>query len=71
MPAMIRMYTCDAEVLTTEEFEALEKEVMARAICNDVGVGERILARLISEHMSRYYEAKAQNIHEEAVNGKS
>ena len=61
MTAMIRMYTCDAEVLTTEEFESLKHEVTARCIADDVSVGERILARLIVEHEGRYYEAKAQN----------
>lgn len=58
----IRMYTCDAESLTVEEYEALQREVMARIMADggtkNASVGDRILARLLYEHGPRYSEAK-------------
>lgn len=59
--AVIRLHTYEPCILTTEEFEALDKEVTARAIVDDRSIGDRILHRLLVEHMPRYFEAKRLN----------
>ena len=56
------MYSCDAEVLTVEEYESLHREVIARIMIDgglkNATIGDRILARLLYEHAPRYGEAK-------------
>lgn len=51
---MIHLYTCDACSLTVKEFEEMKREVESRVLANIAGVGDRILARLIHEHFSRF-----------------
>lgn len=52
--AFIRMGTCEAVILTVEEYEQLEREVRGRVLANDAGVSDRICLRLLEEHRYRY-----------------
>lgn len=61
MEALIRMHTYEPCILTTQEYEQLQNEVIARSIADPGSVGDRILARLLVEHCGRYYEARTQN----------
>jgi hypothetical protein len=59
--AMIRMHTYEPCVLSTQDYERLEREVRGRILAYDAGIGDHILLRLLEEHRPRYFEAKAQN----------
>ena len=59
--AMIRMQTFEPCIITTEEYEAIQRDVRGRILAGDAGVGDRILLTLLEEHASRYSEAKARN----------
>jgi hypothetical protein len=61
MEALIRMCTCDACILTTEEFESLVKELASHYIADDMTVADRICCRLVYEHYGRYHEAVIKN----------
>ena len=59
--AEIRLYFCDPCVLTTEEFEQMQKDVVAHIAVNDARVGDLVLFHLIREHHGRYLEAREIN----------
>lgn len=59
--ALIRLHFFDACVITTQEYEALQKEVMAAALVDAPSTGLRILAKLLDQNSYRYHEAKQQN----------
>lgn len=59
--AVIRMHSYEPVILTTEEYETLQREVIGHAIANPGTVGARILAKLAAENHSRYVEAWEQN----------
>ncbi len=59
--ALIRLYFCDPFVITTQEYESIQKEVLSRAIAGDTMIGDQVLARLLHEMAPRYYEAKKIN----------
>lgn len=59
--AVIRLHAYDPFVITTREYEKLLGELQARAMAGDTTLGDRIVARLLHEHASRYFEAKEQN----------
>ena len=61
--AVIRLYFCDPCILTTQQYEQVKKDVEARAIAGVSEVGDRVLAKLLLEHRSRYVEAKEINLH--------
>lgn len=54
----IRLHTVEPCVLTADEYAAAEKELIARHLADDVTVVDRIVARLLVEHRSRYNEIK-------------
>jgi len=58
---LIRLVTYDPLIITTDEYEQLRRETLARILVGDIGIGERICARLLYEHEGRYCIAKAQN----------
>lgn len=59
--AVIRLYAMEPAILTTQQFEALQKELVSRALADDITLGDRILARMVLENLPRYHEAKRQN----------
>lgn len=59
--ALINVHLCRAIILTTDEYEQLSKEVIARALAQDVTLAERILAQILDDNAPRYHEAKRQN----------
>lgn len=59
--AVIRLYTCEPVILTTDEYERLQREVFGRVLAGDPGISDRICLKLLEEHAPRYYEAKEQN----------
>lgn len=61
MEAVIRMLTYEPCILTTEEYERLQREVIAQEIADPGTVGNRILAKLLAEHHGRYVTAKERN----------
>jgi hypothetical protein len=64
---LIRLYFCDAFCLTADEFEAAERELLARALTGDVTVVEKIVYRLLTEHRGRYAEVREQLAQRTAV----
>jgi len=62
LEAVIRFRAYDPHILTTAEFETLEREVTARIAAGDAGIAERILTRMIMHNRSRYVEAKERNL---------
>lgn len=61
--AVIKLQFYDPCVISTEEYEIIQREVTARIIAGDAGPGERVLARLLLDQHSRYWEARRQNEH--------
>jgi hypothetical protein len=59
--AVIRLHAYDPFIITTREYEKLLGELQARTLAGDLTLGDRIVARLLHEHASRYFEAKEQN----------
>lgn len=59
--AVIRMHAYEPCILTTEEFEELEREVTARVLVDKTTPGDRILARMLIENRWRYHEAREIN----------
>ena len=53
---LVGMYAHRPFYLTAEEYETLQKELMARAIVGDTGLGDRILLRLLQDNQLRYHE---------------
>lgn len=45
-------------VITTEEYEQIVREVVARTMTDTPGAAERILSHLLVDNQSRYYECK-------------
>lgn len=58
---MIRLIAYVPFVITTKEYEGLVKELEARYMAGDLTLGDRIVAKLLEEHRSRYFEAEEQN----------
>jgi hypothetical protein len=59
--AVIRLVTHEPCILTTEEYEQAQREVLGRVLAADDGVSDRILIRLLTDNANRYMEAKAAN----------
>lgn len=59
--AVIRLHTYEPCIITTDEYEELQKEVKGRVLAGIGGISDRICLKLLEEHYSRWYEAKAQN----------
>lgn len=59
--AVINFSTLAPYIITTEEYEEIEREVVARRLAGDTSTGDRLLATLLVHHRSRYLEAKRQN----------
>lgn len=59
--AVIRMLTLEPCILTTDEYEALQREVRGRVFTQSDEVGDRILFKLLNEYYGRYIEAWEQN----------
>ena len=59
--AVINVYIFGPHIITTDEYEQIEREVMAEYVVNDVTPGTRILARIVLDNAYRYNEAKATN----------
>lgn len=59
--AVIRLHAYDPFIITTREYEGLLRELQSRALAGDLTLGDRIVAKLLHEHASRYHEAKEQN----------
>lgn len=59
--AVIRLYTYDPVIITTEEYEDLLREVQNKAITDILTLGDRILLRLLKDQELRYHDAKARN----------
>jgi hypothetical protein len=57
---VIKINIYDVLVITTEEYEKLEREVMAHLAVDQPTVGTRILTRILKEHNGRYREIMAQ-----------
>jgi hypothetical protein len=55
---LIGMYAHRPFYLTAEEYEGLQKELMARALVGDTGLGDQILLRLLEDNEPRYHEAR-------------
>lgn len=58
--AVIRMHAYTPTILTTEEFETLQREVGAASLV-DPTIGTLILSKLLMENEYRYNEACRQN----------
>jgi hypothetical protein len=69
---LIRLYFCgENPTLTTEEFEALTKELAARRIADDLQLGDKILGRLLYLNYGRYVEClETKKAHKEIQEGK-
>ena len=61
MSNVIRLSTINPVIISTEEYENLKQVIIARFIVGDIGLAERIIAKLLLEHAPRYYEAKRIN----------
>jgi len=61
LEAVIRLHSYEPFVITTQEYEELQKELICRAHVDDMTLGDKILARLLQEHHSRYRECKERN----------
>lgn len=55
---VIRLYFCDPCILTIEQYDQIKKDVEARIIAGCPEEGDRVLAHLLTEHRSRYFECK-------------
>lgn len=62
--AVIRLHAYEPCIITTGEYEELQKEVQGRIFAGDAGVGDRILLKLLEEHHSRYHECLLRNTNE-------
>lgn len=55
---VIRLHAYDPHIITWQEFEQLEKEIMARIMAGDATLGDAILARMLDHNRFRYVECK-------------
>lgn len=67
---VIPFRTMEPFYLTPEEFDRLQRDVEARFLVGDVGLGERILAKMIIENSYRYHEVVQQNAADAAAEKK-
>lgn len=61
LEAVIRLIAYEPCIITTQEYEELQKEVQGRVFAGIAGVGDRILLKLLEEHSSRYHLCVARN----------
>lgn len=54
----IRLYTCEPCIITAAEYAEAYRTLLIRHTVGDVTIVDRIVARLLLEHKSRYYEIK-------------
>lgn len=59
---VIRLYFCDPCVLTWQQYEAVKRDVEARALAGCKEEGDRVLAQLLLEHFGRYQECKESEV---------
>jgi hypothetical protein len=48
--------------VTTQEYEQMKRDVEARHMAGCTEIGDRLLAKLLLDHSSRYHEVKAINL---------
>jgi hypothetical protein len=53
---LIGMYAHRPFYLTAEEYETVQKELMAHAVVGDTGLGDQILLRMLEDNAHRYHE---------------
>jgi hypothetical protein len=53
---VIRLQFFDAYCITTEEYEAMIKELQARQWAGDITPGDRVLASVLNDASYRYHE---------------
>ena len=54
--AVIRLHTYEPCIITTDEYLAIQQELITRALVDQPSPGDKILAKLMLEHHSRYVE---------------
>ncbi len=59
--ALIRLRMYDPPILTTQEFEEMEREVTTLIVADPENILVRILGRVVIDNKSRYVWAKEQN----------
>lgn len=55
---VIRFMTFEPCIITPEEYDQINRDVQARFIAGDSGPGDRVLARLVTEHAMRREELR-------------
>lgn len=59
--AVIRLCPYDPCIITTEQYDAIWRDVMGRYHAGCTEEGDRVLARLLYEHEGRYHECIRTN----------
>lgn len=59
--ALIRLATLEPATVTVDEYERMALDLQIKARLGALTLGEQILGALLSEHRSRYAEAKRLN----------
>lgn len=58
MEKVIRFVTHEPLCITAEEYEQIQRDVVARIITGDANIGDRVLAALLRDNVIRYHEIK-------------
>jgi hypothetical protein len=55
---LIRLESFNGIFITTSEYEALRKEIMARWLCDDIGPVEKVIIQMLIDSEYRYNEIR-------------
>lgn len=59
---LIRLHAYEPSIVTAEEYEGLQRELMTRHVAGDLTLGDRILAKILVHNYGRYHQIKGRHL---------